>query len=190
MIRWSLAILAGGRSRRMGVDKATLVWDGEPILGRLVRRLAPPAGPTRILARPDQSIMLPEGAVRLDDPDGSEGPLSGLVALSRTFPAEPVLVVPCDMPDLPSGLGAALAEALDDGGADGAVVAPDGRPEPFPCLMGPAAWSAVRAAWDAGERRADAWWRSARLVHVDPAAAFPEAWPQGFLNANEPSDLR
>ncbi|HEV3232287.1 MAG TPA: molybdenum cofactor guanylyltransferase [Candidatus Dormibacteraeota bacterium] len=38
-------VLCGGGSRRMGVDKARLVWDGEPLVARVARRLAEVADP-------------------------------------------------------------------------------------------------------------------------------------------------
>ena len=39
-------LLTGGRSRRMGVDKATLVLDGETLAVRAGRRLAAACAPT------------------------------------------------------------------------------------------------------------------------------------------------
>lgn len=185
---WLLAVLAGGRSLRMGRDKAELRWDGEPILERLKRRLAPPRLPMWVCARPGQVLSLPSDARRVDDVDGSEGPLAGLAALSRIHPSDPVLVVPCDMPDLPQETGFIFAAAL--GGADGVVLESGSGSEPFPCLLAPSALAAAREAYAAGRRRADAWTAGLRVVRLDPAIAFPDASPRAFLNANEPRDLR
>ena len=56
-------ILAGGRSRRMGADKAFLALGGEPVLAQLVRRLAPLcSGGVTVVRREDQDLPdLPEG---------------------------------------------------------------------------------------------------------------------------------
>ena len=47
-----LLVLAGGQSRRMGRDKATLEWEGTPLLLRVIRRLAPVAAGVWVAARP------------------------------------------------------------------------------------------------------------------------------------------
>lgn len=105
MLRRGMIVLAGGRSRRMGQDKATLRLGGVTLLQRAI------AAGTRaavdrivVVASPGQSLpSLGDSAVRIDDPIDRrhEGPLSGLaVGLSALDAASIDLaaVAPCDCP--------------------------------------------------------------------------------------------
>jgi molybdopterin-guanine dinucleotide biosynthesis protein A len=67
-------LLTGGRSRRLGVDKATLVLDGETLVERASRRLTAVCSP--VVEAGDGRSGLP--AVR-EDPPGA-GPLAALAA--------------------------------------------------------------------------------------------------------------
>jgi len=91
-------LLAGGESRRMGTEKTTIVFSGEPLWQRQIRLL-------RYL-RPEK-ILLSAGKMRpwrptdrelvLDQPP-SRGPISGLSAsLARTRTSNLVVLV-IDMP--------------------------------------------------------------------------------------------
>lgn len=78
----ALLVLAGGRSERMGRDKAWLPVDGRPALLRVIEA-GRDAGVDRIVVvgSPGQPLPpLPPGVTRVDDPAERthEGPLSGL----------------------------------------------------------------------------------------------------------------
>lgn len=80
----ALLVLAGGRSERMGRDKAWLPVGGRPALLRVIAA-GRDAGVDRIVVvgSPGQSLPpLPPGVTRVDDPAERthEGPLSGLAA--------------------------------------------------------------------------------------------------------------
>lgn len=81
--------LAGGRSRRMGQDKASVLLEGAPLID-WVTRAAREAGFQTIVVREDHG--------------GNRGPLSGaLTALDRAQ-SPWALLLPCDMPFLPPTL--------------------------------------------------------------------------------------
>lgn len=101
-------VLAGGRSSRMGTDKAGLPWRGRPLLQHM-RGLLEQAGAQRVLIcgpGPD--------AQSLPDRQPGLGPLGGLLTLAQTQPDGVYLILPVDMPRLTSGLLRRLAGALMD----------------------------------------------------------------------------
>jgi molybdopterin-guanine dinucleotide biosynthesis protein A len=91
-------LLAGGESRRMGTEKATIVFNGEPLWQRqitLLRHL----GPEKILvsAREERSWRPPDTELVLDRAP-PRGPISGLTAaLARTRTSH-LVALGVDMP--------------------------------------------------------------------------------------------
>lgn len=110
-------VLAGGRSRRMGSDKAALLLDGRPLLAHVVEA-AGAHGPVvlvaperRAAATLDDAALAHLQTVALEDPpDG--GPAAGICAGLAALPDDTrdVLVLACDLPAA-SRLAAALTAA-------------------------------------------------------------------------------
>jgi molybdopterin-guanine dinucleotide biosynthesis protein A len=96
----SVLLLAGGRSRRMGVDKAILPISGEPLWQRQLRVLSdlrPDA--VWVSARTVPPWCPPEIEVVPDKPP-SRGPMSGLVAGLRRLQTSHLLVLAIDLPQM------------------------------------------------------------------------------------------
>jgi molybdopterin-guanine dinucleotide biosynthesis protein A len=94
-------VLVGGRSRRMGRDKARLVWAGVPLwqrqLGVLERAGARPV----LLALRPRQRGLGEKKREIRDRQADAGPLSGLQAALSALPvARWVAVLAVDMPQV------------------------------------------------------------------------------------------
>lgn len=103
---WNAVLLAGGRSVRMGRDKALLPWDGGTLLAHM-HGLLHRAGAGRIVVsgdRPDHAGV-PDGR-----PGG--GPMAALAHLCPRLPDGLWLVVPVDMPLLSVGLLQALRRTV------------------------------------------------------------------------------
>jgi molybdenum cofactor guanylyltransferase len=74
-------VLCGGQSSRMGSPKAWLELEGEPLLARVVRRIAAAADPIVVVAAPGQEIpTLPGEIVVVRDRVSGRGPLQGIAA--------------------------------------------------------------------------------------------------------------
>ena len=127
-------LLAGGRSMRMGRDKALLEVDGEPCIARVAMALAE-AGrePIRIaVANPEDVESY--GAVidsQLDvewvlDAEPHSGPIEALVEAFEDplVESETIPLAPVDVPWVQSDLFVSLEEALDS--ADALVMPSDG----------------------------------------------------------------
>ncbi len=109
-------VLAGGRSRRMGRPKELLPFHGNSLLGRVVDAMMLDAHPVVVVAR-DTEQVLPPLPLELEiayDAAPDRGPLSGIAAGMRQTGkrCDAALVVGGDMPFLPQGLIAWLAERL------------------------------------------------------------------------------
>ena len=108
-------ILAGGRSQRMGTNKALLPLPGqasETFLAHLVSTLSPLCAELLIVARdPAQfaHVALPETRLVFDEKPGG-GPLMGLYSGLNAMQAPTALVVAVDMPFVQPAL---LAFLLD-----------------------------------------------------------------------------
>lgn len=177
-----LIILCGGKSQRMGEDKALLMHEGETLLARHIR-LAQAAGVTVWVAGGGSAYDLPGDVRRADDalPD-RQGPLSALVgALSalQGESAQSALLMPVDTLVTPAQIAAALPETH----APFACLIAEGTPQPL--------FARVRLALY--PRLAE--WLATGVRRMMPLAALPGVryvplppdWPQPF-SFNTPAD--
>src|SRR5690606_24867161 len=90
-------VLAGGLSRRMGRDKATLALAGRSLLDRSIDALIAAGLPVLVVGR----SALARGDVQAcEDDEPGRGPLAGLATALRRAQGAPIVAVPCDVPDL------------------------------------------------------------------------------------------
>lgn len=96
------AVLAGGRSRRFGSDKALAMLEGRPLIAHAIDALAAHADKVVSCGRPWPGLVsIP------DNPAGGHGPLAGLnaalrYAIENRF--DSVLCAPIDVHPLPDAL--------------------------------------------------------------------------------------
>ncbi len=91
------AVLAGGRSRRMGRDKRLLRFEGQPLLLRAVQLLTSVADEILVVA-PEPPPLLVAEARHVADRIQGFGVLSGLHAALSEASFDPVLCIPVDTP--------------------------------------------------------------------------------------------
>jgi len=116
---WTAAILAGGRSRRLGGrNKATLSINGASVLERQLPRLRRVADRTIIIAN-DADAFGALGVPVIPDMLPGHGALGGLYTAVSAAPTDHTLVVACDMPFLSEAL---LAFLIDAGGTADIVI--------------------------------------------------------------------
>ena len=181
----TLLILAGGRSRRMGRDKAGLPAGDGTLIEHLVGRLAPVAGETIVAGGPDLPAI--DGVRRVDDRYPGLGPLAGihagLLAASRTW----VWVVACDLPDVEPGLGALLCSLAV--GVEAVVPRVDDRAEGLCAVYDRSLAARIASFLQAGERRVQDLLAQLDVRYV-PAAVLRQVDPElrSFRNLNTPAD--
>ena len=187
-------VLAGGESRRMGRDKATVLLHGRALVAWTVAQLAPQCSAVAISRHAD-GYDAPLGDVALpivvDEAADRFGPLSGLLAgldwVAEAVPdAHCAVTVAVDTPFLPHDFVDRLEAGRRASGARAAVAASSGRRHPVAALWPVAARHALRDAMlREGLRRVGLF-----LDRLGPATVD---WPSGpadpFLNINTPDDL-
>ncbi|MGH9427067.1 MAG: molybdenum cofactor guanylyltransferase [Terriglobia bacterium] len=89
-------ILAGGRSRRMGTDKAFLVYRNEPLIHYSIRTCRSFTSDVRIIGEPARYACF--GLPVIPDSGESLGPLSGIRTALQDSPTRFSSITACDMP--------------------------------------------------------------------------------------------
>jgi len=124
---FSVVVLAGGQSSRMGQDKASLPWDDRDILGSLLHRFLPLSDDVVVVSNAVRKI--PENVRQVADIIPAKGPLSGLHAGLLSAHHDLVFVTACDVPFLAPELVLQLVQAV--GKTDGSAVVYKNKIEPL-----------------------------------------------------------
>ncbi len=184
-------VLAGGKSSRMGRDKALILWDGQPMLQRVVGaiRQLPLLSSVYILTpRPDlyQGSITGDVQWLLESSPGN-GPL---IALSQGFAqieAEWILLLACDMPQLDSGILHQWSKKLSTLPPEILALVPQSaeRWEPMCGFYRKEAEKALEVFIQAGGRSLQGWLKQIPVssIPVDRAARLM------LKNCNKPEDL-
>jgi molybdopterin-guanine dinucleotide biosynthesis protein A len=108
---WTGAILAGGRSRRLGgLNKSALQFGGASLLDRQLARLRRVVDRTIIIAN-DAEAFGASGVPVIPDLEPGNGALGGLYTAVHMADSDRTLVIACDMPFVSEPLLAYLVEA-------------------------------------------------------------------------------
>jgi molybdopterin-guanine dinucleotide biosynthesis protein A len=145
----SAIVLCGGRSTRMGRDKATLPFGEELLLLRIVRLVREVASEVLLVAREGQA--LPGGLDAVRDPAEGLGPLAGIAAGLNAMTRERAFVAACDMPLLRPALARRLLELSH--GMDACVPVVDGFAVPTCAVYARSAAAVARELVAARELR-------------------------------------
>ena len=123
-------VLCGGRSTRMGRDKALLTIEGVPLAARTAHTLGV-AGckPVSLVGRQPALSALGFPVVS-EGPVDFHHPLLGVATALKTAITEQVLIAPCDL----VGLDPSHIQALIAFGAP-CVAGVNGRPHPLLCVL-------------------------------------------------------
>lgn len=180
-------VLAGGRSTRMGRDKASLPFGGVPLLRRVVERLRPVVDEVIVVAN-DGAPAAGPGARVVADAFPGLGPLAGLHAGLRASGAERNLVVACDLPFASPALAVHLRDRA--AGADAAIPLFRGRPEPLHGVYRRGCLAVAEAQLRRGELALARFLERLRVVWVEEAEVARFGVPERiFLNVNRPGEL-
>ena len=179
-------MLAGGKSSRMGRDKALLPFRGGALAGYAAATVAAAAGSVILIGDPQKYGHL--GYTVLPDRKPGAGPVGGIESALSYTAADWNLVRACDMPGISAEFLRGLMDAAERAGADAlAPTGPCGRLEPLCAVYHRRCRETLGRALEAGVRKvtdAPAGLEVARLA-VDDAACFenlntPEEWARYY----------
>jgi molybdopterin-guanine dinucleotide biosynthesis protein A len=122
-------VLTGGRSCRMGRDKALLPLAGQPLVLRTVGRFEPLVATVTLVGAPERYAGL--GLPVLADREAGKGPLAGIVTALGASRHDWSLVVACDLPYLETRFVEFLLERTTGSDADAVVPHTAGRWQPL-----------------------------------------------------------
>jgi molybdopterin-guanine dinucleotide biosynthesis protein A len=177
-------LLAGGRSTRMGRDKAALAYDGRPQLERAMALLQPHVVRAFVSVRAEQAAEpLRARFAQIADIREDIGPVAGLLAAQQRHPDVAWLVLACDLPLLDAATLAQLVRARAPGRAATAYRSShDGLPEPLCAIYEPHSHAALAAAVAAGRHCPRKFLQSADTQLLD------EPEPRALDNINTPQE--
>lgn len=178
-----ILILAGGKSRRMGRDKALIERpDGTRQLDHIVA-LARTISDELIVSTNDPSIV-PADISHLPDLNPGDGPLGALASFHARHPGDPVMLIGCDQFLLDE---LTLRELIDQRDtttmATGYANRLDHRPEPLCAIYESSALAKVQEKLDANDYCARHF-----LESLSPKV-LKLTHPAAIDNANTPADL-
>lgn len=177
-----LYLLAGGRSERMGRDKARVLVDGKPLILHVVGQCGYRADEVTVVAAPGRSYE-DLGLRTVEDGASHEGPFSGLLTAVGVASPGPMLVVGCDQWGLSPATIASLVAAVRSG-ASAAAYRGDFW-HPLPLALDASAAAGVRRAFAEGERSIWRWLERTAAA----ALAEPAGWSE-VVSVDDEASLR
>lgn len=185
------AVLAGGRSQRMGVDKTLLPFDGEPLVRRVTELAGQVCSNVMVVTNRPEAIAdagLADSVRVLADEVAYQGPLGGLVTALKNSEDEWVLALAADMPWLEPRVIRALWDARD--GAQVVLPTSEKGPEPLLALYHTSCLPEARRVLESGRRRLIAMLPNVKTIEVSlDTLRKVDPGLRSLVNVNTPEEL-
>jgi molybdopterin-guanine dinucleotide biosynthesis protein A len=183
-MRFTGVVLAGGRSSRMGRDKALIEIEGRPLVAIAADALREAGAAAVTVVGGDEVAFHDLGLDVRPDEHPDEGPLGAIVTALGTAPEGIVMVVACDMPTIDAATVSKVVAALHDH-PDAEAAAPrlDGRLQILTAAYRTRLRPRLEAAFAAGERAPRRALEGVEVVAVDGLD------PERLVDVDRPDDL-
>ena len=177
-------VLAGGASRRMGRDKATLEYRGLSQVAITFDLVSRHCQRTFVSVRPDQTNDPERAALpQIMDEVAGIGPIAGIAAAQAACPEAAWLIVACDLPFLDDSAIARLIAARGTHAVVAYRSAHDGLPEPLCAVYEPSTRAAILDAI-ARDRRCPR-----KFIIESGVPLLDQADPATLDNVNTPQEF-
>ena len=145
-------VLAGGKSKRFGQDKALFAFhEGISQLDYAIRLLDAFCERTIVSVSDSMSCFGIENSECIKDVPGVEGPIGGVMSGLIEAREKGLLVVACDMPLLEASLILRLLSQRDESRLATCYLATDGKPEPLCAIYEPECLPVLERAIEEGQ---------------------------------------
>lgn len=185
-VQFSIAILAGGQSRRMGENKALLDFGGRPLISHVIETLRPLSDDLFIVGGSASTyghLGLPHVADQYPVSASIVGIYSALAAARH----ERCLAVSCDMPFAPAALAPAMAWRAR--GYDVAVPVTGNGPEPLFALYAKSCLDVLGNQIENSRLTIKEALDQLHVLEVDPREMCQLDPEIAFMNLNTPEQL-
>ncbi len=182
------AVLAGGQSTRMGVDKASLVVGGKPLIVHAIDRLREVLPEVLVVAKDSSRLDLPGVRVIADEHGDKSGALVGIYSALLAAATPYVFVVACDMPYVMPDLVRRMIEACHR--CDAFVPRVGASVEPLFALYSRVCLPSIERRLREGDLRVRGFFEDVNTVYAEERF-LREADPDlsSFVNINTREDL-
>jgi len=179
--------MAGGKSRRMGTDKAFVPFQGRAMIEHVIDRVRGISTDVYIVTNKPESYSF-LGYPTVGDIYHDCGPLGGIHAALNYLENQYLLIVACDMPWLERDLLKYMISLREK--ADAIVPRWDRFPEPLHAIYSKTCFGAVERSLEIGLRKVIGFYGKV-TVHYVERAEIERFDPDGrsFSNLNTPRDL-
>jgi len=186
----TIVFQAGGKSQRMGRDKALVDFHGQPLIKRVIQRVQHLADEIIVTTNnPDSYKFL--GLPLFRDIFPGRGSLGGLYTALSAANRPTVAVLACDMPFVNPGLLEYQADQINRGNVDVVIPQTNAGWEPFHAVYRrDTCRESLKSALNSGKWRVDSWFPDVNVFPV-PQDIWIKYDPQllSFFNINTPQDL-
>ena len=184
---FTTVLFVGGESRRMGADKATLIFEGEPLWARQLATLRK-LSPEKILvsARTKPPWCPPEIEMVLDAPP-SRGPLSGLAAALKKITTTHLFALAVDLPLMTADHLCWLQSQIDSG--VGVMPVLRGHCEPLGAIYPLESSRLAQSALSGDDVSMNSFIAKLRQKKMLRDCAIEAGRAKFYRNANAPEDL-
>lgn len=192
MISFSLAIIAGGKSSRMGTDKAFVHISGKPILSHIVEK-------TRDLGQSETLLITnrPEDYAEFDIPMYTDvipdkGSLGGIYTAIYHSQSLYTLVIACDMPFISPDLLRFMLSQIENATPQPDVVVPrvGSYPQGLHAVYSKGCLGYIRDKLDANRLKVIGFYDDVNVCYLDEDEYRDyDGDGYAFFNVNTPEDL-
>lgn len=175
----------------MGQDKGLLLLQGQPLIARVMARVASLADEILVTTNHPEAYRF-LGVPLYSDVYPGTGALGGLYTALNSARHPLVAVVACDMPFASPEILAASCQRLLEEEVDVVIPQSEDGYEPFHAVYRrDSCLPAVKDALEAGERRLISWFPAVKVATLSPDEALQlDPLKLAFWNLNTPEDLQ
>ena len=190
MLKLSVAIVAGGKSTRMGRDKAFVKLAGKPLIQHVIERSHNLGQSETILITNQPERYRHLGLAMFRDVCPNKGSLGGVYTALTCANNPHTLVIACDMPFIKTELLRFMIAQISDA-IDIVVPRVDGYPQGLHAIYSQACLMPIREQLDANRLKIIRFYGQVRVRYLDEADYAPyDEDCQSFTNLNTPKELQ